>query len=92
MNIDGKSNATSQKRKPVDPALQAIEKSLPAGSVKIVTPLVRDESGEVVLACVTWKTPGDNEARGAEEGTPEGTAESDSAVHRKELKSDDFNC
>jgi hypothetical protein len=92
MDIDGKSNATNQKRKPLDPALQAIEKSLPEGSVRIVTPLVWDESGEVVLGCVTWKAPGDNEASGAEAGTLGGTSKSDSTVHQKELTSDDFNC
>lgn len=64
MNIDGKSNATNQERKPLNSLLHAIEKSLPAGSVRVVTPLVRDESGEVVFSHVTWKIPTDNEASG----------------------------
>jgi hypothetical protein len=69
MNVDGKSKVTGQEIEPVKAAchtigavLKMIEKNLPEGSVRIITPVLRDESGEVVLSCVTWMTPGANEA------------------------------
>jgi hypothetical protein len=58
MNIDWNSEEGKRAMARRNRLLRLIDRSAPEGSVRVTTPLVRDEHGEVVLAVTHWERPG----------------------------------